>query len=99
MHPGAVRELARSREMGDLLNRAGEMVADNARDLAPGGPLNRASREGIAVVSVLTNESREAHIGHVARAYGFYLARLEFGTRYHSPRPHLRPAAGMPINL
>lgn len=98
IHPEGQEELARSEEMKALMTTAGEAMAENARRLAPGDDA-RAKREGIVSVVELGPEGWEAHVGHVAGEYGFWFARNEFGTKYQRPRPHLRPASTMPVDL
>lgn len=94
-----LRALGSSPEVREIMERAGELVADNARTLAPSGPTARSSREGVVTETVMGPEGWESHIGHVVGEYGFHLARVEFGTRYMRPQPHLRPAATQPIDL
>lgn len=95
---GALEELARSAELHDVMDAAGQAVAQNARNLAPGEDV-RAKREGILAQTEMGPDGWESHVGHVVGSYGFWFARNEFGTRYQRPRPHLRPASKMRIRL
>lgn len=95
----ALRALAAGDEVHDVMERAGELVADNARNVAPSGPGARSSREGIVTEMVMGPNGWESHVGHVVGIYGFHLARVELGTRFMRPQPHLRPAATQPIDL
>jgi HK97 gp10 family phage protein len=99
LNAAQLRALQTSPEVREIMERAGGMVADNARRLAPSGPGARSSREGIVTETVLGSEGWESHVGHVVGAYGFHLARVELGTRFMRPQPHLRPAATQPIDL
>lgn len=99
LNSAEIDRLAFDPQVGDALERAAEGMSDNARDLAPGGAHSRAAREGIVTELELTPQGYESRCGHAADEYGFWLARLEFGTRYHRPQPHLRPASTMPVNI
>lgn len=94
-----IRELASSTEVRDIMERTSGLVADNARKLAPSGPGARSSREGIVTETVMGPDGWEGHVGHVVGEYGFHLARVELGTRFMRPQPHIRPAATQPIDL
>lgn len=96
---GGLDDLARSVQVRDVMRRAGEGVRDNAQDLAPGGSMRRSAREGIVSTEEMGPDGWEAHVGHVVGEYGFHLARVELGTRFSAPQPHLRPAATMPLDL
>jgi hypothetical protein len=97
--PGALNTILRSNRYRELVEQVDEAIADNARDRAPTDPLGRSAREGIVTETVLTPHGWEGRVGHVAGAYGFWLARQEFGTRFQSPRPHLRTAARIRVRI